>query len=691
MEKNVVDFGSSVEKALDRFVKDRENVELDSREVTGFKSIKRIIPVERLLPQLLPAAPISSNKLVEYLREAKLRVNVLGQQSSILDNEIRSASVDFWSTLDDVQNELKALDSDIQEEEIKAEDKFQQVHYNAFNRPIDTAARDIRQQVDPKTGLPFLLDQGLHLLPGAGLTLPVTSEERVFIRDIILLDEETDVGDTPVPLIKTDPRNLLDPDLAFRYVICRKVYDATGRLYNFTESTCRLLVQLGHIQLINHINIRPASHSPLLVKAIEYLNDSGEKITLDLDVLSLDGNLDILLEPIRTNNLYITLVQYAPVEQTEIITGDIRRTEINKALIGAGWEQTLDNSSETLKVKVYDFSLESLTIRLRTYKQAGFFTSQKIQLDKPLSFSLAVATETIKISSTQGTYGSTYFLPEGTVLYETYAHVFLEDQIHRHQIRTSFPIPSLKEVQTELMPIIGGESPTCFVPDFFYSAFKRRVKEATYAGNYVTVELEEAHGLTLGVVYADELELFVGRERPDYNFVSIEWEAITGTSLQLTRPTASAITGTVTENDTPRGWLMRGLSSEPFSVYKEETKLVLGTDYTYSIDDGVTWKDEILTLSEFAELKETLFAGSFRIKLVRPDYDRYYWCTYKRANTQYLHKNKLFLLKKNSVLVDKKLRSLKGAIQTMIILRADSRIPYLSSVIHNYKLKVRQL
>ena len=691
MEKTLVDFGNTVDKAIDRFVKDRENKEFDKRDILAHTAIKKISPVDRLLPQLYPDAPISSNKMTEFVREAKLRVNLIGSQTRILRDEITSASSDFWSTLDDVQNELKALDSDIQEEEIKAEDKFQQVHFNAFNRPVDTFDRSIVRQLDPKTGLPFLSDQVMHVMPGVGITLPRVQEERIFIKEITLADEGTDVGDTAVPLIYSDPENLLDPDLSFRYVIARKAFDATGRLYNHTESTCKLLVRFGHIQLINHINLRPASHSPLFVKAIEYVNESGEMVQVDIDTLFLDGNLDILLEPLRTSNLLITLVQYAPVEQTSIFTGDIRKEEINAALKGADWSVFLDSPGEDMNARIYDFSLESLTVRLFTYKQTGYFVSQKIPVEKPLSFSLAVDTEVIQISSEQKAYGSTYFLPENTVLYETYVKVMLEDTIKRKQIHATLPMPNTKKSQTEMLPIIGGVSNACFVPDLFYSSVKMRVDKIVYVGSYAIVKLEKPHGITEGIVFTDELELYTGRELPTYNFLSVQWQVYSPTQIIMARIDGVRVFGGLDSNHTPKAWLVRHLNAEPFAVYEEATKLVLGTDYQYSLDSGVTYFSTIMSFAEFSELKDTLAAGCFKIKFLNPDYDQYHWCSYKRANVQWLHPNKLFLLKKNSVIVNPKLRAFKGSLQTMLILRADSRIPYLSSVIHNYKLKVREL
>lgn len=688
MDKTRVDFGDSAEKALERYVNDQDNKTLSRDEVVAGVGLKRALPADKLLPKILPGMPISSIRMTEYIRETKLRLNLLGSQSSRLGTEVDSAAGDFWSTLDDIQAETRALDSDIQEEEVKAEDKFTQVHYNAFNRPIDMQSFGA-QEVDWKTGLPFLKGQHLAVLPGAGLTLPIVNQEKVLIREIQLVHESTDVGDSPVPIIATDPSNLLDPDKTFRYVIARKIYDDTGRLYNYTESRCTLLLQLPHIQLLNHIHIRPASHSPIFVTSVAYINNSGQRVELDVDVLSLDNSLTILLEPIRASHLYITMTQYAPVEQTTVFTGDFVKTKLNELLNGANWSNVLDADGVDIKAKVFDFSLEALKLSLLSYGQTGYFISQPINVEKPISFNLSVDTETIKIASEQLAYGTNYFLPDDTVLYETYLKLRLGDDISQKQVDALFPIPSTKQSQTEMLPIIGGESRTCFVPDIFFGAFKRRAEYVLYAGTIAIVELEEPHGISQGIIYTDELELWVSREDPDKNFVSVYWSALSPTMLVLLRNDGVTLTTSISRNTTPKARVLRYAEVEPLALYEEGTKLELGEDYLYSLDSGVTYLDHWALMSEYATYREAIFAGSFRFKLLDPDYDRYYWCSYRRLNTQYLHPSKLLLLNKNSVILDKRIQGTKGYVQTCIVLRADSRIPYLSSVIHNYKLKVR--
>ena len=691
MDKNSIDSKGVVEKAITRFAKDVENKELSAQEILVATSIKKALPSERLFPKHFVDAPISSQETLNYIKEAKLRINLAASRSELLRDEINSATSNFWSSLDDVQNELKSLESDIKEEEIKAEDKFQEVHYNAFARPIDMAERSIANQIDLKTGLPFLSNQRLTVNPGVGLTLPRLQEERLFIREIILLDEGTDVGDTPRPIISTDPNYLTDPDLSFRHVIARRAYDETGKLYNYTESTCKLLIRFGHTQLINCLNVRPLSHAPLFVKSLEYINELGEVSSLELENLSLDGNLNLIFEPVRTDSLVLTLVQYAPVDVNEIFTGDLRKRRINKALEGADWSCLLNDTGEYMHARIYDFSLESLSAHLYTYNQLGHFTSQKIRVEKPLSFSLSGETEAISVSSAQRAFGTSDFLPEGVVVYETYTKVVLEDDLKRKQTELTIPIPNSKTEQVEMLPLIGGVAKTLFVPDLFYPTYRLKVKSAYYLGDYVFVTCEKEHGFAEDETFTDRLEIYTGREYPESNIVSTEWTAYSSVGIAMKRSDGIIGFGEITENYTPKAWVIRYLEADPLAVYKEGAELVLGTDYVYSLDSGTTWYDRVLTYAEFSELKETLFAGCFRIKMLDPDYDLYYWCQYRRANKQWLHPSKLFLLKKSSVLTSPKIRGFKGSLQTVVVMRASSRIPYLSSIIRNYKLKVREL
>lgn len=690
METKSIDYKNIIEKSISKFVTDRDNTELSSAEKQELINIKKNSSVNRFLPQLFPNVPISSIKVADFIRESKLRINILASQTALLHDEVTAGVNSFWSTLDDIQNELKGLDSDIQEEEIKIEDRYQQVHYNAFNRPIDGYIAAEGPIADPKTNLPFLKNHKLWMIPGTGLVLPKAQEHDVYIKNICILDETTNVGDSVLPLISSDPNDLKKPGKFFKHVIAKKMYDESGRLYNYTDVLCTLNLEFGHIQLINFLKIKPLSHNPIFIKSIEYINEATEKMSIALDTLFLDNSIHILLEPLRTNNLIITFIQYSPVEEVELSVDNLSKKTINDTLRGADWSVLLNETGTLLKSKVYDFSLESIVVGLVSYKEVGYFLSQKINVKQPLSLSLSLDTESIQITSEQQAYGTNYSLPENTVLYETYLKIHLEDFSKNKQINSFIPIPTSTKAQTEFLPLIGGESKICFVPDLFYTASRFKIKKANYYGAYAFLECAQAHGIPERIIFTDPLEIYAGKEYPTLSFVSEYWEAFSPTMLVLKRSDGIIGLGIVSENTTPQAYAVRQLNSIPLSIYREGSALVLGSDYYYSVDNGVTWETNWLTLKDFIA-KNSDFAGSFRIKILNPDYDKYYWCSYRRKNKQYLHQNKKFLLKKNSVIFDKSLKNTQGSLQTMIVLRSDNRISYLSSVIRNYKLKVREI
>lgn len=693
MNKTFVDFKSLTEKALEHYVLDREAQSLSKEEIIGLVNLKKAVPTDKLLPRVFPEAVVGSNTFVEYLRDLKLRVNILGGRSTKVNDEIERFSNELWGHLENISTQVKQLEADIQEEEIKAQDRYQLVHYNSFIRPIDTSYRDLTSPaIDWKTGQPFPLGYELKLIPGAGLTLPEKYVAPLFIRSVSLVDESTDVGDTVLPLIKTDPMDILEPNNTFKYVIARRTYDTTGRLYNYTESTCQLCVELGGTQIVNHLELKTIASSPIFLKKLEYLNDANELVQANIDTLPIDGKIDILMEPIRTRILLLTLVQYAPVEEARVVDGELLKTEINKLLAGAGWSTLLENNGTELDTKIYDFSMADLKINLTVYKPFGYFLSQPIPLVNALSLSLGTATESIKITSEQRAYNTDYFLPENASFLESYFKLKLFNTKEEKQTEITFPVPyQAQGVQTEALCLSGNTSKVSFFPDVFYNAFKKRISRILFSSSQAYVLLEQPHGIAQGIVYTDPIELWLDRGKGIKNFVSVSWEATSDTRLVLSVDYSFGMASFITENDTPKGWIVRQLDKNPFNVYAEGTELELGTEYEYSLDNGVTWLSELITYNEYSLLKENLIAGSFKIKIIEPDLSKFYWISYRRAIRQYLHPSKLVVLKGQSIVLSKKLRRFHGNVQVLLVSRTDSRTPYLTSVVQNYKLKVRQL
>lgn len=693
MLKNDLNFSNTIDTALKRFVQDKALEEFNYNETIDGINLKKILPTEKLLPNIFPDAPINSISFTDFLRESKLRINLLASQSNQLSREIDSSVENLWALADDAAREVKQLEADIQEAEILIAERFQKVHFNAFVRPSDMSApEENRSIIDWKTNLPFLNDYKLEVFPEAGATLPIDRIIPVTIKNIQILDEYTDVGDTLYPLIKGNPLSLIRDREIFHYIIARKAYDESGRLYNRTESTCKLLIDLSMIQLVNRLTIKPASHNTIILKKLEYLNENNELTEINIEEIGLPGKLDIIFEPVRASKLYITLVQHAPLEETIVQTSDYRITSLNKLLKGMNWSVLLDESSTNFAARIFDFSMESLKLSFITYKQLGYFLSKPIEIQNAFAFQLRTSTEAINISSEQRAYNTEHFLPDGTVLHEAYIKAELSNSNKETELNITFPVPINKGGLIEQLPLLGGRSRVCFYPDIYYSATKYKVTSGLYFLEEVYLTLDEPHGLPLGEVFTDPIELWAGRANNEKNVISTSWGAHSETQLRLSVPgTSFSFFGeALTSNSIPRAWLIRQRDSIPFIVHCENDELSLGTDYTISLDQGVNWLSDLPNYRDYSLLRENRIAGHFFVNILKPDYSKYYWITYKHHFDQYLHPTKAVYLRNGVVSFIPRFRKLNGNLSTLLILRSNNRTPYITSLIQNYQLKIRE-
>lgn len=685
-------FGDLVDKSIERFIKNQSIRELSEEEIKQRAELKRELPSEKWTPHILSGENISSEAMNTYLREGQLRINILASQTTSAENTIKNACLDLQSILYDINNETQKLNADIQELEIQAEGKYNTVHLNSFVRARDlqdTESMNLSQ--DWKTNQVFRPKHYMRVLSNAGLTLPVHYENEILIRNIQIVDEETDVGNTRRPLVESDPNDLLN-NKSFKYIIARRKYDETGQLYNYTETQCKLLIELHNIQIINFIEIGVSAACQVFLKEVAYVNESGENVSLESEIRSIDGSLKILLEPIKTNNIYLTFVSYSPLLEDQIYTDSELVAEMNNLLKASDWSTKFPSNETSMECRIFDLSIQSIKLSSIAYRNLGMYQSQPLPVQSLLSASLSVNTESIPITSQRRAYSVEHFLPESVVTYESYLRILLEDKNKKKQIESLIPMPSQKSSQIELLPLTRDECKLQFMPDLFYSSTRLRVYSASYNNNFITVTLEKDHGITQGITFSDQIEIWAGKETPRKNTTSVQWSAISSNELRLKRNDLGALESFIAEigpNDSPQAFILRNLNSMPFTVYEEGKELSLGEDYIYSLNNGVTWHSTILTLEEYNNLYDIAIAGNFRIKIINPDYSKFYWITYQRLQNQFLHDSKLFGLRNSVVVFSPKLKQYQGTVSIVLISRASSRIPYITDVIQNYILKVR--
>jgi len=649
------------------------------------------------IPPLAPGQVMDSVSWVEFIKDSKMTMGTISSQSGALGAEIQQNSLKGFAILDDLQREAAALDAAVTEEEVKVTDRYSTVHFNSFVRAQDAplAASEPQWLIDYKTGLPFLSDNMSSMLSNTGVTLPVRFDASTPIVDVALVGEGTDVGDTRWPIVSTNPNNLLRDDRVFRHVVIRTDHDDTSRKYNYTPSYCTLQLELSSLQLINRLTVRPVGHSAVYVDNISYLNESGEEVDLSQLELGSETELTVLFEPIRTRYLNVRFRQYAPVTRAAYDTGDLRTREINKLLRGAGFSQLLDENSERIQGRVYDFSLQSVAVGLRAYENLGVFRSQPVSARAPLGVAYSDVVETIQVTSDSKTYGESYFLNEGEVLLERYLGLDLVGPNKEQSLHELVPIPDGVTVQREFLPIFNGEAKCKLFPDLQWNIDKLLVSDITWASGWASIEFQEPHelGAVSPSIITDKLVVVggPGEELGQFNFSTIEWYVLSETIIvakpaEFTGPASLSFPGS---KILPYVFV-DATRAVPLTAYKGASQLTLGTDYEISLDSGSTWLTSWPSGRAWLAIESRARAGQFKIRFLAADPDGLYWINYRYARNQQLSRKPGVLLRNSRVVFDRRFLDSSGTITTVIVSRADSVNPYLTPVLLSYLLRVRE-
>lgn len=692
--KRSVTEADEIKRALRKRVSDEAHNDLSEREIEA-RIVQYLTKNKRdTKPPLLPGNPIFSHTWREFVKDSKFYVGMLNGRTSTLEEKIRSSTKDAWGTLNDIQQEALVLDSLITEEEIKVYRNFTTVHFNSFARAIDMGLGfgNLSWTQDYKTERNFLPNQKSSVIPGTGLTLPLRERVLVPITDVKLLGEGTDVGDSRKPIVSTSPRNLLRKNEAFRHVIIRYEHDETGRKFKKNASRVTLLLELGNIQLVNFLLLKPLGHSTIAIDELTYINDAGEEVVLSADPIPSETNVRVLFEPIRTRYLKIRLRQYAPVTKTHYAVRDWRVKKLNEVLRGVGFSQLLPEGEEEIQGRVYDFSLEEVRVGLNIYEPTGVFRSRPIKIESPLGLTLSDKTAKVETVTDPGAYGQNLILPEGSVLNEYYAGVRLRDRNGNILLRDLIPVPDSYPIQREFLPLVGADGRFKLFPDLLWNLDKTYIDTIVPveggSSDYFEINTRAPHNFTVG----EFVEIVgVGPQEHAFNGTYTA-EVLSETKLKVDQPT-DVTTYEITENTRPRAFFFAADLTDqasPLSVNENNLTLTIGTHYQVSIDDGATWLNEFPRGQDYIEALRLARSGRFRVKIIAPKLDRLYWTEYRPLKTQYLGNTKLVRLRNGRVVFHKSLIGSKGTVNTVIVSRSDTHNPYVSPIIQFYALKVRE-
>lgn len=702
------DSNAATEKAARRRVSDLKYVDIKNNKLldTQTQNFLRLGSVVET-PPLLPNVPFFSADFSNYLKDKKFEIGAFAEQLLDLDEQIQQNGLKNRALLDDIQRELLVIDSELTEEEIKQDQNVSKTHFNTWVRAKDQGLdfEDKEWIVDFKTGLPFLAENILALVPTTGLTLPEASRINLSFSDVKLIGEETDFGSTEKPLVSTSPKNVIADGKIFKHIIVRQEFDSTTRKYVREPSYCTFLLEFPTFQLVNNIEIRPVSSTPMIVSRLSYVNEAGQEVTLNTLDLSLDTSITLLFEPVRAKVIKVQLEQKAVVTKGQFINEDTRIKKINELLKGGSWSQKLAAKSEVVSGRVFDFSIESISANLVSYRGLGCYRSQPLPIKNPIGLNLSSASESISVSNTRSSYGVEIFLEEGEVLTEFYIGCKLYNENNREILSDLIPVPDGESFVREMLPIIGGESRVKLFPDLLWPVEKLFIESATKGTSY-EVRFFDPHGFT-EEDYGKRFCMVASLSEPAFNTCTSSWTIVDDYTISFgsTESRLRSFSGLDFDgfdlsldlsdaeltNFTPRpfGFLIEEVQPA-ILVYKESELLTIGENYQISLDDGETWLDEIPQDSSWYQIVSGARAGNFRVRIISPEYDKLYWIEYRVLSSQKLNASGTIRLKNNKVVFDKSLGNSTGTLQTVVVNRADNLNTYLTSVLNNYTLKVTE-
>lgn len=374
---------------------------------------------------------LDSFKESEYLKDIKFQIHLQNLKCIKVNKEVLKASKSNFANINKIKQELSSLSSEIKEEELRAIQNFTKVHFNNFQRMIDSNLgwNDKRCLKDYKTGFSFLENQMMVNQKGLGLTLPVKEMVKIPSPRIRIVHEETDSGDTIKPLKASDPQNLDRENKTFFYVIAKKTQDKSSRLYKEVVDqgvgAPRLTIELefSTVVQINYIDLEPISNSKLFIfeNSISYKDGNGNQRTVDNAQVVESGNLKILFEPIRASSIKLSLSAPSVSGRKILNNNGALERALNKLLSESPMSARLLPEGELLASNVFDFSLKQASAGLCAFYPKGIFRAKnEVKVNSPLGFSM-----TYQARETRESFGfeiNSKSNPIDETVYETYVH-----------------------------------------------------------------------------------------------------------------------------------------------------------------------------------------------------------------------------------------------------------------------------
>lgn len=693
--KTTANIGEKKYRLVESFLNDKDFYEkkVYSRKYlsTIFLSLSENKPIK-----IQPKERLSSS--LSNLRDRKIKfdVSLLNSRINNLENKVNFIEEYTNSFLESSADLERSLESEIEELELRYFEKADNVHVNNFTKEKDKSGFRKKNvfRTDFKTLMPFEKKDIMESFFNIGVSFPIKSFETYDVANCIILDEKTNVGDTLSKVFTNqNPFDIFRKSKIFRYALIKKNKDTTSRSYkrktqysdypyNLTP-TLTLKIDLESYVSINYLKVSPVSLQGFRLNKLSYKKD-GSYIDVIINEIEVGNKFYIFFESFSTSEILLEFEQRGCIENNKVILSDKESYYLNEALRGAGFISRVEETYEEITGFIYDLSLKHIEIGKVTFKNKGLIYSKPINVENFLSS---------KTKVTASNFGDGFFV-------ENYLGIHLNNGEDSLVLQEMVPLPDSKNSQNEYLELRENIGRVKLYPDINKNLNKDLLKlergsletnlDGAIEGTTVEFLADQFPSYFLGITPERSLNgqgpLYISLSGEDQNIVisyrkdylikifSIEenyqrngyryllnineWEKV---------PTESEVIEffekydiQVYYYDNPNAF---------FKVYEDETELVLGEDYEYSLDSKSSWIKSYPEKKYFLKTKDEKIAGSFYIKVFNPNPEKQYSVVYDIEQEQSLVKDKQVYLINEKIKLGSNYKENYGYIQNIIICR----------------------
>jgi len=575
---------------------------------------------------------------------------------------------------------VREIDSEVESLEVKYFENSDLVHVNNFSKEkdkIDYTSNSIFRK-DYKTNLSFQRKNLMEGIFGSGIGLPLERREIYNVDRCVVIDEETNVGDTRKKIFDNEnPNDIFRKGKIFRYAIVKSTSDTSSRFYKRKTSfleypyslapTLTLELDLESYSSVNYLKIDPVSMQGFILKSIE-CQDGKENFSLEFETKTIDNKFYIFFQRIYCHKFKLKFEQRAFLENARVIVSNKKSFYLNESLQKNGFLSRTEEDYEEIVGNVFDLSIKDIEIGCMHFKTYGFLQSKPIEV-----FDFVSSKTNLEYTAVSDSY-----------MIESYLGLSLIDADGNLQVEEVLPLPDSQSFQEEILLFFPTEARCKLYPDVIEGSCELQVELDINDYKLLSWNNFSVYEIVLDECFNPEVDqsgflvnlmqegFLVSQDVNTIGFVfrkasSNSWLiAITKTDYDFSNYTPEDFTNSINENEI----FIYGRNEFFLEVHEGERLLEPGLDYLYSLDNGVSWYGNVIDSEYYLSEIQNKKAGNLKIKLTIPKKEKtVYKVRYKIEPEQTLSKKNNVFLINEKIKLDQKLFPNYGYCQNIITAR----------------------